>query len=155
MKCPECNFLETKVIESRDLDDSISVRRRRECLKCSFRFTTYERIEVPILSVIKKNKSRELFDREKLARGIYKAMEKRPVPAEEVEELVSDIEKELRSKAENEVTSKEIGRLVMEKLKEVDQVAYIRFASVYKSFADVRTFEKEVKNILKKSETKI
>ncbi len=155
MKCPECNFLETKVIESRDLDDSISVRRRRECLKCSFRFTTYERIEVPILSVIKKNKSRELFDREKLARGIYKAMEKRPVPAEEVEELVSDIEKELRSKAENEVTSKEIGRLVMEELKEVDQVAYIRFASVYKSFADVRTFEKEVKNILKKSETKI
>lgn len=149
MKCPECNFLETKVIESRDLDDSLSVRRRRECLKCGFRFTTYERIEVPILSIIKKDRTRELFDREKLARGIYKAMEKRPVPVETIEGLISDIEKELRSKAEAEVSSREIGKLVMGKLKEIDQVAYIRFASVYKAFADIKTFEKELKNIIK------
>ncbi len=147
MRCPECNFLETKVIESRDLDDSLTVRRRRECLKCGFRFTTYERIETPILSVIKKDKSRELFDREKLARGIYKAMEKRPVPVEVIEGLIGDIEKELRSKADGEVTSREIGELVMGKLKDADQVAYIRFASVYKAFADIKTFEKELKNI--------
>lgn len=149
MKCPECNCLETKVIESRDLDDSLTVRRRRECLKCGFRFTTYERIEVPVLSVVKKDKSRELFDREKLSRGIYKAMEKRPVPAETTEGLISDIEKELRSKSDGEVTSREIGEMVMEKLKKTDQVAYIRFASVYKAFADIKTFEKELKNIIK------
>lgn len=149
MKCPECNQKSTKVIESRFLEEKDSIKRRRECLKCKNRFTTYERIETPFLIVVKKDGTRELFNRNKLAKGIYKAVFKRPVPQEKIEALVSQIEKEIRSK-EEEIDSREIGELVMEKLKNLDEVAYIRFASVYRPFRSIKAFDKEIKKVLSK-----
>ena len=154
MKCPECKVQDTKVIESRDLEDGESIRRRRECLKCGFRFTTYERVEKPVLVVVKKDGRRELFNREKLGTGIYKSCEKRPISQAKIEGVISEIEKELRTTKENEIQSSEIGDLVMNRLKSLDDVAYIRFASVYKSFGDLDSFKKELESIRWKKKIK-
>jgi transcriptional repressor NrdR len=135
------------VIESRDLDDSASIRRRRQCLKCDFRFTTYERQERPHLAIIKKGGSREPFNRDKVASGLYRAFEKRPVSAEDIETLISAIERDVRARGEAEVASKEVGEIVMQKLIDVDDVAYVRFASVYRSFTDVASFERELQRL--------
>ena len=149
MKCPYCGNTETDVIDSRDAGDLAAVRRRRECSKCEKRFTTYERVESVELIVIKKDGRREPFNREKLMAGIVRACEKRPVSHEKIEEAVEEIEMELRKKDTTEISSKVIGELVMKKLKRLDKVAYIRFASVYREFADVEDFGKELKGLLK------
>ncbi len=145
MKCPGCNG-ETKVIDKRDSAPEI-VRRRRECLSCSSRFTTYEKIRDNSLFVIKKDNRREKFDKEKLKTGILKACEKRPISIDVIEKVVEDIEKELKDKNKKEVRSNEIGEIVIKKLKALDKVAYIRFASVYREFKDIKDFEKEVKEL--------
>ena len=147
MRCPYCGFSETKVLDSRESEDSDVTRRRRECEKCSKRFTTYERVEMIDLRVIKKNGNIEAFDRNKVLKGALKACEKRPIKIEKIEKLVDDIESELRKKETTEIPSKVIGELVMEKLKELDKVAYIRFASVYREFKDIKSFEKELVKI--------
>ncbi|MFP4633537.1 MAG: transcriptional regulator NrdR [Candidatus Aenigmatarchaeota archaeon] len=144
MRCPTCSS-ETKVIESREISDSTAVRRRRECKQCKHRFTTYERPELRV-SVVKRDGSREEFQEEKVKEGIMRACEKRPVSDEEIEELVREVVQKIRRKGVNEVQSEDIGRLVMKGLKELDKVAYIRFASVYKSF-DLESLEKEIKTI--------
>ena len=149
MRCPYCNFEETKVIETREADDPEVTRRRRECLKCAKRFTTYERTEMLDLRVIKKNGEIQTFNRKKILNGIVKACEKRPIKIEKIEKVVDDIETELRKQESTEIQSKLIGELVMEKLKDLDHVAYIRFASVYREFKDLKEFEKELKNINK------
>lgn len=149
MKCPYCGSSETKVLDKRETSDLIATRRRRECLKCNKRFTTYERVESAELIVVKKNGNRERFDRNKIKAGILKACEKRPIKIEKIDKIVDQIEAELRNKDSIEIESKEIGGLVMEKLKELDNVAYIRFASVYRQFTDLKSFEKEVEKLLK------
>lgn len=150
MKCPFCGFEESKVIDSRPTDEGERIRRRRECIKCTKRFTTYEIIEsVPIL-VVKKDKSREAFDRQKLMNGMLRACEKRPVSMETIENAVSEIETTLQNSLDREVTSVRVGELVMEKLKAIDEVAYVRFASVYKQFKDVNAFMEELSNFLDK-----
>lgn len=149
MKCPFCSYEESKVIESRDTNDGKAIRRRRECLKCKSRFTSYERIEEPELMVVKKDKRREPFDRDKVLSGIIKASEKRPVSMETLENLVNDIEKKLRDEMLKEVPTTHIGELIMVKLHEIDQIAYVRFASVYRQFKDVQEFIKEIKEVLK------
>jgi transcriptional repressor NrdR len=146
MKCPFCSFKETQVIETRESAEDIT-RRRRECLKCKRRFTTYERQESVQIRVIKRDGNRELFDREKLKRGFLKACEKRPVPMEKIDEMVLDIEKRLLGKGKQEVNSSDIGELVMQKLKKLDAVAYIRFASVYKKFQDVGDFKEALREL--------
>ena len=152
MKCPYCSFEESKVIDSRPTDDGEKIRRRRECLKCSRRFTTYEIVEVLPIIVIKKDKSREAFDRNKLLNGLLKACEKRPISINQLEKAVCDIERELQNSLDREVSSKLIGELVMDALKSIDKVAYVRFASVYREFKDVNTFMDELKKILDKEE---
>ena len=147
MRCPYCNFGETKVIETREAEDSDVTRRRRECLKCKKRFTTYERVEMIELRVVKKNGDIEAFDRNKVLNGIVKACEKRPIKIEKIEKIVDDIESELRKKESVEIPTTVIGEMIMEKLKELDHVAYIRFASVYREFKDIKGFEKELKKI--------
>lgn len=149
MKCPFCSHAETKVLDSRESEDDIN-RRRRECEKCGKRFTTYERIELPSLLVIKKDGNREQFDREKVKRGMLHACEKRPIAHEAIEKVAAEIEAEIRQKHEDdhEVKSSEIGQAVMRKLKALDEVAYIRFASVYKRFTDVESFKKEIDKLL-------
>ncbi len=149
MRCPYCNFPDDKVVDSRASHEGLVVRRRRECLKCGRRFTTYERREEIPLMVIKKDKRREPFDRQKILNGIVKACEKRPISVAKMEELVDEIESTLRSHLERELASSEIGRLVMKKLQDLDDVAYVRFASVYRQFKDITDFMKEVKGILK------
>lgn len=151
MKCFECGYLDSKVIESRDLDESATIRRRRQCLKCGARFTTYERMETPTLAVIKKDGRRELFSRDKIASGIYRAVEKRPIPIAKVEEMILQIERDLRSLGEQEIHSTRIGERVMEKLEQLDDIAYVRFASVYRSFADVASFEAELRRLKMRS----
>ena len=148
MKCIFCDYNETKVIDSRESDEL--TRRRRECLKCEKRFTTYERAESPNVYVIKKDNSRELFDREKLKKGIIKACEKRPVAIEKIENILNKIETKLRSLSKNEIQSKSLGEEVMKHLKSLDKIAYIRFASVYRDFRDIEEFNKEIKNLIKK-----
>ena len=148
MKCPYCENEDSKVIDSRHTEDGRAIRRRRECEKCGRRFTTYEKIEEMILMVIKKDGSRQAFDRSKLLNGIIRACEKRPVSIAEMEKIVDDIERGLNNTMEKEVDSKLIGELVMEKLKDIDEVAYVRFASVYRQFTDVNTFVKEVESLL-------
>ncbi|HLD02576.1 MAG TPA: transcriptional regulator NrdR [Candidatus Nanoarchaeia archaeon] len=143
MKCPYCNSDDLKVIDSRDSETSI--RRRRECNKCEKRFTTYERVEMIDLMVIKKDGTLQAFDREKLKRSLIKPCEKRPITMEQIEDVVSRIDARLRKDDSTEIPSKKIGELVCEELKKLDKVAYIRFASVYKDFDDVKDFEKEVK----------
>lgn len=147
MECPYCHHVETKVTDSRDTG-TLSIRRRRECLKCNKRFTTYEYIELTPLYVKKKDGRLEKFDRNKIKNGIMKALEKRPIDSEKIEEIIVSIEEKIRRIGKEEIESKEIGEFVMNKLKEVDHVAYIRFASVYRSFTDLSSFEKEVKNLI-------
>ena len=148
MKCPYCGYVESKVIDSRPTDESERIRRRRECIKCGRRFTTYEVIETTPLIVIKKDKSREEFDRRKLVNGMLRACEKRPVPLDVLEEAVRDIEMTLRNSLEKEVPSYKIGELAMEKLRGIDEVAYVRFASVYRQFKDIDSFMKELQTLL-------
>ncbi len=148
MKCPYCSYEESKVIDSRPADEGERIRRRRECLSCQKRFTTYEIIESLPVVVIKKDKSRETFDRNKLVNGMLKACEKRPVSINDIDRAVDDIEVKLQNSLDREVTSVAIGELVMEKLKELDEVAYVRFASVYRQFKDISTFMEELNKLL-------
>lgn len=148
MKCPFCGFSESKVIDSRPTDEGERIRRRRECTSCGKRFTTYEVIEsVPII-VVKKDKSREAFDRAKLFNGLLRACEKRPVPLDTIEKIVDDIELTLQNSLDREVTATRIGELAMDKLKDTDEVAYVRFASVYRQFKDINTFMDELAKLL-------
>ncbi len=148
MKCPYCDTQDSKVLDSRPTEEGAAIRRRRECLACNRRFTTYEKIEgVPIM-VIKKDKGREAFDREKLLQGIVKACEKRPVSVEIMENMVSTIENIIQNSLDREITSSRIGDLVMEQLKGIDEVAYVRFASVYRQFKDINTFMQELRKLL-------
>ncbi|MBR3995684.1 MAG: transcriptional repressor NrdR [Clostridia bacterium] len=148
MKCPICGNIDSKVLDSRPNSDFSTIRRRRECTKCQKRFTTFETIENITFSVIKKNKTREIFDKRKLLDGMIKACEKRPVPISEIEKAATDIEQTLQSSMRVEIPSAEIGELVMAKLKMLDEVAYVRYASVYKQFKDINTFMEELKRIL-------
>ena len=148
MKCPFCSYEESKVIDSRPTDEGERIRRRRECLKCQKRFTTYEIIENLPVIVIKKDNSREPFNREKVLGGLMRACEKRPVSIDMLEHLIDDIEANLQNSLDREVTSEKIGELVMEKLKKVDEVAYVRFASVYRQFKDINTFMSELSKLL-------
>jgi transcriptional repressor NrdR len=148
MKCPYCSIADTEVVETRDSEDLQTIRRRRECGHCSKRFTTYERIETINLIVIKKDGRREQFDRDKLKRGIIRSCEKTKIPVDVIEQIVTDIEMELRGETGVEVESKKIGNLVASRLKKLDKVAYIRFSSVFKNFVDVEDFEKEVKRLI-------
>ncbi len=147
MKCPACGYFDSKVIDSRPSADGNSIRRRRECLECQKRFTTFETIEETQIFVIKKSGEKEIFDRNKLLAGVVKACYKRPV---DPEAIVNEIEQELNNQMRSEITTSEIGELVMLKLKDHDQVAYVRFASVYREFKDVDTFLKEIKELMKK-----
>ena len=144
MRCPQCGDRETRVVDSRDLDDSATIRRRRECSSCATRFTTYERIEAARLVVVKRDGTRQEFDRDKLAAGLRKALTRRPVPDGAAEQAADVIEAELRAAGATEVPSSRIGALAMEKLRELDQIAYIRFASVYQSFEDLEDLKREV-----------
>ncbi|MCI5591555.1 MAG: transcriptional regulator NrdR [Oscillospiraceae bacterium] len=148
MKCPFCGFEESKVIDSRPTDEGERIRRRRECVKCGKRFTTYEVIETVPVIVVKKDKSRESFDRTKLFNGILRACEKRPVSIETIDNMVDSIEAALQNSLDREVTSVHIGEMVMDKLKETDEVAYVRFASVYRQFRDINTFMDELAKLL-------
>ena len=148
MKCPYCSFEESKVIDSRPTDEGERIRRRRECLSCQKRFTTYEIIESLPIIVIKKDKSREVFNRDKLLNGLLRACEKRPVSLEKLENMIDEIEVLLQNSLDREVSSDKIGELVMDKLKEVDEVAYVRFASVYRQFKDIGTFMNELNKLL-------
>lgn len=148
MKCPFCSHNETKVLDSRPTEDNTSIRRRRECLSCQKRFTTYENVEDIPVYVIKKDGSREAFNKRKIMSGILKSCEKRPVSLGEIENIVDDIEKQVYNTMEQEFNSNDIGQLVMDKLKKVDDVAYVRFASVYKQFKDINTFIDELQKIL-------
>lgn len=148
MKCPFCGYEESKVIDSRPTDEGEKIRRRRECISCANRFTTYEIIESVPIMIIKKDKSRESFNREKLLKGMVRACEKRPVPIDTLEKIVDEIESEIQNSLDREITSVKIGELVMDKLKDVDEVAYVRFASVYRQFKDINTFMSELKKLL-------
>ncbi|MBV7271914.1 transcriptional regulator NrdR [Clostridium thailandense] len=148
MKCPYCGYGESKVVDSRSAEDDISIRRRRECLKCNKRYTTYEKVEnIPIL-VIKKNMNREYFDRAKIVSGLIKACQKRPVSRQQIESIADEIEKKINNKMLTEVSSEYIGEMIMEALKSLDEVAYVRFASVYRQFKDINTFMSEIKNLI-------
>ena len=148
MKCPYCGYAESKVIDSRPADEGATIRRRRECLACQKRFTTYEFRERLPLIVIKRDGSRQTFDRMKLLNGMIRACEKRPVTMTQIENLAADIELELRGRLESEVKSEVIGEMVMARLKDLDEVAYVRFASVYRSFKDINTFMEELTKLL-------
>lgn len=148
MKCPYCGHLESKVVDSRPADEGASIRRRRECLACQKRFTTYETMESLPLMVVKKDGSRQTFDRSKVLNGMIRACEKRPVPFETLEKIADQIEQELQNSLERETSTERIGELVMERLKEVDEVAYVRFASVYRQFKDINTFMMELNKLL-------
>jgi transcriptional repressor NrdR len=149
MRCPRCEQSSTRVIDSRDLESGSTIRRRRECEACGYRFTTYERPEGARLIVVKQDGSREEFVREKLRTGLLKALEKRPVTLDKVEAAVDDIEAKLRTRGDAEVTSKEIGRLATEALRDLDQLAYIRFASVYHAYDDIETLQREVDRLIR------
>jgi len=148
MKCPYCGYLDTRVIDSRPADDRNSIRRRRSCDECGKRFTTYEKVETIPLIVIKKDNNREEYDRAKIEAGVLRACYKRPVSAESIQDLVNAVETEIFSREEKEISSSLIGEMVMEKLKDLDAVAYVRFASVYREFKDVNTFMSELKKLL-------
>ncbi len=147
MRCNQCHFEDTKVIESREAGDAEAIRRRRECLNCTHRFTTYERIEKPQLVVIKNDGTRQLYNREKLMSGVYRACEKTPVTSMQIEQLVTNVENKLYALGEVEVPSSAIGKAVMEELANTNEVAYVRFASVYRRFKDIASFEKELSEI--------
>ena len=148
MKCPFCNYADTKVIDSRAQDDNSAIRRRRQCEHCGKRFTTYERIDTIPITVIKRDGTRELFDKTKLLGGIMKSCNKRPVSVKQIESLVDDIENTLIGNGEKEVESKILGNMVMDRLKDLDEVAYVRFASVYRQFKDINTFIDELEKLL-------
>ena len=150
MKCPFCENPDTKVIDSRPTEEGHAIRRRRECDKCNKRFTTYEKVEETLLMVVKKDGRRESFDRNKVLNGIIRACEKRPVSVEDIERIVNDIERGLNNMMEKEIKSEFIGELIMEQLKSLDEVAYVRFASVYRQFKDVNTFVAEIEKLMKK-----
>ncbi len=154
MKCPFCETNDTRVIDSRPTEEGHAIRRRRECDNCGNRFTTYEKVEEVFFMVIKKDGSREAFDRNKVLNGIVKACEKRPVPLADIERIVDEIERGLNNMMEKEIESKVIGEIIMEHLKELDEVAYVRFASVYRQFTDVNTFAAEIEKLLKSGKGK-
>jgi len=148
LKCLFCGYEESKVIDSRSTEDNMAIRRRRECLKCSKRYTTYEKVEdIPIL-IIKKDSSREYFDKSKIINGLIKACQKRPISRKQIEEISDDIEKQISNQMLTEVKSDYIGELIMDRLKFIDEVAYVRFASVYRQFKDINTFMEEIKNLM-------
>lgn len=156
MRCPNCHDKHTRVLDSRPIEDNQAIRRRRECEACAHRFTTFERIEEMPLIVVKKEGVRETFSREKLVRGLMKACEKRPVALEQLEDLALNVERSLRSRGQSEVDSNDIGELVMEGLSQIDEVAYVRFASVYRQFKDINVFLDELKELIqedKKNDT--
>lgn len=148
MKCPFCGYTESKVIDSRPTDEDSRIRRRRECLQCAKRFTTYEVIESLPIIVVKKDKSREVFDRNKLFNGMLRACEKRPVSLDMLERAVDDIEAQIQNSLDREVTARRIGEYAMEKLKEIDEIAYVRFASVYRQFKDINSFHEAISKLL-------
>ncbi|KNY26472.1 transcriptional regulator NrdR [Pseudobacteroides cellulosolvens] len=148
MRCPFCGFIDDKVIDSRPTDENSAIRRRRECTNCSRRFTTYEKVESLPIMVVKKDKTRQIFDRQKLMNGLMRACEKRPVSMEDLEKLVNNIEGQVCNSLKREVTSNELGEMVISKLKELDEVAYVRFASVYRQFKDINTFMDELRKII-------
>lgn len=150
MRCPSCQYIGSRVLDSRPVEDSKSIRRRRECEKCSYRFTTFEKVEEIPLIVVKKEGTREEFSREKILRGLIKACEKRPVPLEQLEQIADEVEKELRNIGVSEIKSDSIGEMVMDKLAKVDEVAYVRFASVYRQFKDINVFIEELKDLITK-----
>lgn len=153
MKCPSCHNSSTRVLDSRPVDEGKSIRRRRECEACSYRFTTFEKVEDIPLIVVKKEGTREEFNREKLLRGLIKACEKRPVALKQLEDIVSEVEKELRNNGISEVKSESIGEMIMDRLAKVDEVAYVRFASVYRQFKDINVFIDELKELIKKEQS--
>ena len=148
MKCPHCGFQESKVVDSRHSEDGMSIRRRRECLSCQKRFTTYETVEILPIIVVKRDNSRQPFDRNKILNGMLRACEKRPVPMQALEDAVNEIESLVQNSLEREITTQYIGELVMERLKVLDEVAYVRFASVYRQFKDIHSFMQELNKIL-------
>ncbi|SDB83699.1 transcriptional regulator NrdR [Shouchella lonarensis] len=152
MRCPKCQYNGTRVLDSRPSDEGRSIRRRRECEQCTERFTTFEIVEEPPLVVVKKDGMREAFSKEKMLRGLIRACEKRPVPLEALEEVVTDVERALRNEGKNEIQSDVIGEHVMERLAHIDDVAYVRFASVYRQFKDINVFIKELTELMNKSE---
>ena len=152
MKCPACQHNGTRVIDSRPVDEARSIRRRRECESCAYRFTTFEKVEDLPLIVVKKEGTREEFNREKLLRGLIKACEKRPVSLEQLEKLTMDVEKEIRSCGFSEIQSEKVGEMIMDRLADIDEVAYVRFASVYRQFKDINVFLDELKELIKKEE---
>ncbi len=148
MKCPYCAHDESKVIDSRSTEDDMAIRRRRECLKCGKRYTTYEKIEdIPIL-VVKKDLTRENFDKDKIINGLIKACQKRPISRKQIEVIATDIEKILSNNMVAEIKSEDIGKMIMDRLKDIDEVSYVRFASVYRQFRDINTFMEEIKNLM-------
>ena len=151
MRCPYCSYSESKVIDSRPAEEGTTIRRRRECLSCGKRFTTYEIMERLPLLVIKRDGSRQSFDRVKVINGMVKACEKRPVPVDQIERVADEIEQELQSSLEREVSSAQIGEMIMDRLRDMDQVAYVRFASVYRQFKDINTFLEELNKLLMES----
>jgi transcriptional repressor NrdR len=153
VRCPQCGTRDTRVVDSRDLDDAQTIRRRRECPSCSTRFTTYERVEAARLVVLKRDGSRQDFDRDRLVSGLRKALTRRPVPSGAAEQAADEIEAELRSAGASEVSSKRIGAMAMDKLREIDQIAYIRFASVYQSFDDLEALKREVDTLYAERDT--
>lgn len=155
MKCPFCGYKEDKVVDSRATQEESAIRRRRECLQCGKRFTTYEYIEDVSLMVIKKDGRREAFDRKKILSGVMKACEKRPISVEKMEDIVVQVERAIQKKADREILASKIGELVMEKLKRLDEVAYVRFASVYRQFKDIEQFMAELKGILNTGKAKV
>ncbi len=150
MKCPFCGYAESKVIDSRPTDEGSRIRRRRECLDCARRFTTYELVESLPIVVVKKDASRELFDRDKLFNGMLRACQKRPVPLEVLERAVDEIEAQLQNSLEREVPATRIGEYAMDKLRDIDEVAYVRFASVYRQFKDINSFQAEISKLMDK-----
>ena len=154
MKCPFCSYADSRVIDSRSVDNGTSIRRRRECPECGRRFTTYEKYEETPLLVIKKDGRRELFDSQKLTNGLLKAFEKRPFSYEQIQSIASGIERDLRALGESEVNSTLIGETVLKALEKIDQIAYVRFASVYRQFADVNSFMQEIQGMLSKMDDK-
>ncbi|NMD70719.1 transcriptional regulator NrdR [Bacillus sp. DNRA2] len=150
MKCPSCQHHNTRVLDSRPVDEGKSIRRRRECEQCSYRFTTFEKVEEIPLIVVKKEGTREEFNREKILRGLIKACEKRPVALKELQEITMEVEKELRNQGISEIKSDMIGEMVMDRLAKIDEVAYVRFASVYRQFKDINVFIEELKELIKK-----
>ena len=148
MKCPFCNYEDTKVIDSRSQDDNTTIRRRRYCEKCGKRFTTYERIDTIPITVIKSNGTRETFDKNKLISGIMKSCNKRPITAKQIQEIADDVENAVMSSMDKEIESKEIGSMVMDRLKDIDEVAYVSFPSVYRQFKDINTFMEELNKIM-------